>query len=207
LTHVERHAEAVAEVVEALRLDPISSLVNAFSGVALAWKGEFGRAIDEMETVKKMIPDIYLLRSFLGIAYYGNGEYEKAVEEHRKATEMSGGAAFMAVFLELALSQCGKKEEADRLFEELKRRSEKEFVTPTGLFLMHLERGRLAEALRWLKKAGEIHDPNLSWMRIAPREMFKSPNDPKLITLIKRGFVKAMINRTISRYRITEDLS
>ncbi len=207
LTHVERHAEAVAEMIEAQRLDPISSLVNSFSGVALTWKGEFGRAIDEMEAAKKMMPEVYLLRSFLGIAYYGNGEYEKAVEEHRKATEMSGGAAFMAVFLELALSQCGKKEEADRLFEELKRRSEKEFVTPTGLFLMHLERGRLAEALRWLKKAGEIHDPNLSWMRIAPREMFKSPNDPKLITLIKRGFVKGMINRTISRYRITEDMS
>ena len=204
LTHVERHEEAVAEIIEAQRLDPISSLINAFSGVALAWKGEFGRAIDEMETAKKMIPDIFLLRSFLGVAYYANGEYEKAVEEHRKATEISRGAAFMAVFLELALSQCGKKEEADRLFEELKRRSEKEFVTPTGLFLMHLERGHLAEAFRWLKKAGKIHDPNLSWMRIAPREMFKSPNDPKLLTLIKRGFVKAMINRTISRYRIIE---
>jgi len=78
-------------------------------------------------------------------------------------------------------------------------------VTPTGLFLMHLERGHLAEAFRWLKKAGEIHDPNLSWMRIAPREMFKSPNDPKFLTLMKRGFVKAMINRTISRHRIIED--
>jgi TolB-like protein/Flp pilus assembly protein TadD len=205
LTHVERHAEAVAEMIEAQRLDPISSLINSFVGVALTWKGEFGRAIDEMEAAKKMMPEVYLLRSFLGIAYYANGEYEKAVGEHQKATELSGGAAFMAVFLELALSQCGKKEEADRLFEELKRRSEKEYVNPTGLFLMHLERGHLAEAFRWLKKAGEIHDPNLSWMRIAPREMLKSPNEPKLLTLIKKGFVKTMITRTISRHRITED--
>lgn len=204
LSHVERHEEAVAETFEAQRLDPISSIINSFVGVALTWKGEFGRAIDELETAKKMIPDVYVLRSFLGIAYYANGEYEKAVGEHQKAAELSGGAAFMAVFLELALSQCGKKEEADRLFEELKRRSEKEYVTPTGLFLMCLERGHLAEAFRWLKKAGGIHDPNLSWMRIAPREMFKSPNDPKFLTLMKRGFVKAMINRTISRHRIIE---
>jgi serine/threonine protein kinase/Flp pilus assembly protein TadD len=205
LTHVERHEEAVAEAFEAQRLDPVSSINNTFAGVALVWKGEFGRAIDELETAKKMFPDFYLLRSFLGIAYYANGEYEKAVGEHQKATEISGGAAFMAVFLELALSQCGKKEEADRLFEELKRRSRTEYMNPTGLFLMHLERGHLAEAVKWLKKAGEIHDPNLSWMRIAPREMFKSPNDPKFLTLMKRGFVKAMINRTISRHRITED--
>jgi len=204
LTHVERHEEAVAEAFEAQRLDPVSCFTNTFVGVALTWKGEFGRAIDEMETAKKMIPDFYLLRSFLGMAYYANGEYEKAVEEHRKATEMSGGAAFMAVFLEKALSQCGKKEEADRLFEELKRRSEKEYIYPTGLFLMNLERGHLAEASRWLKKAGEIHDVNLSWMRIAPLEMFKSPNDPKLISWMKRGFVKGMINRTISRYRIID---
>jgi serine/threonine protein kinase/Flp pilus assembly protein TadD len=205
LTQVERHEEAVAEAFEAQRLDPVSSINNTFTGVALAWKGEFGRAIDELETAKKMFPDFFLLRSFLGIAYYANGEYEKAVGEHQKATEISGGAAFMAVFLELALSQCGKKEEADRLFEELKRRSRTEYVNPTGLFMMHLERGHLAEAFRYLKKAGEIHDPNLSWIRIAPREILKSPNEPRLITLMKKGFVKAMINRTISRYRITED--
>jgi hypothetical protein len=42
-------------------------------------------------------------------------------------------------------------------------------------------------------------------MRIAPREMLKSPAEPRLVTLIKKGFVKAMITRTISRYRITED--
>jgi hypothetical protein len=71
--------------------------------------------------------------------------------------------------------------------------------------MMNLERGHLAEALRYLKKAGEIHDPNLSWIRIAPREILRSPNDPKLISLIKKGFVKAMITRTISRYRITKD--
>jgi serine/threonine protein kinase len=97
------------------------------------------------------------------------------------------------------------KHKADRLFEELKRRSEKEFVTPTGLFFMNLERGHLAEAFRWLKKAGETNDPNLSWMRIAPREMLKSSAEPKFITLIKKGFVKAMMTRTISRYRITDD--
>jgi hypothetical protein len=71
--------------------------------------------------------------------------------------------------------------------------------------MMHLERGHLAEAAKWLKKAGEMHDTNLSWTRIAPRKMLKSPNEPKLLTLIKKGFVKTMINRTISRYRIIED--
>jgi serine/threonine protein kinase/tetratricopeptide (TPR) repeat protein len=205
LTQVERHDEAVAETFEALRLDPVSSIINSFVGVALIWKGEFGRAIDELETAKKLLPDIYVLRSFLGIAYYANGEYEKAVEEHRKATELSGGASFPSVFLELALSQCGKREEADRLFEELKKRSEKEYVTPAGLFLMHLERGHLAEAFQWLRKGGEMHDTNLSWTRVAPREMLKSPNEPRLINLVKKGFVKAMITRTISRFRITED--
>jgi eukaryotic-like serine/threonine-protein kinase len=205
LTQVERHAEAVAEISEAQRLDPISSLVNAFSGVPLTWKGDFGRAIDEMETAKKLIPDNYLLRSFLGIAYFANGEYEKAVEEHRIATELSGGASFMMVFLQLALSQCGKKEEADRLFEELLRRSEGELVSPTGLFLMHLQRGHLRDAFRWLKRAGEIHDPNLNWMRIAPQEMYKSPNDPNVLALMKKGFVKTIISRTMSRYRITDD--
>ena len=61
LTHVERHEEAVAEAFEAQRLDPVSCFTNTFVGVTLTWKGEFGRAIDEMETAKKMIPDFYLL--------------------------------------------------------------------------------------------------------------------------------------------------
>jgi len=205
LSHVERHEEAVAEAFEAQRLDPVSNFVNMGPGIALTWQGRYGRAIDELEKAKKINPDSYLIRSFLGIAYYANGEYEKAVGEHQKATEISGGAAFMAAFLELALSQCGKREEADRLFEELKRRSRKEYVSPANLFLMHLERGRLAEAVKWLRKAGEMHDTNLSWVRVAPPELIKSPAEPRLQTLLKKGLVKAMINRTISRYRITED--
>jgi serine/threonine protein kinase/Tfp pilus assembly protein PilF len=205
LTNTERHEEAVAEAFEAQRLDPVSSLVNWSTGVALAWKGEFGRAIDEYEKAKKMDPDFDLIRSFLGMVYYWSGDYERAVEEHRKGTELSGGAPSMAMNLELALSQCGKREEADRLFEELKRRSEKEHLPPSLFFVMYLERGHLAEAVKWLKKAGEMHDVNLGWFRVAPPEAFKSPAEPRLITLMKKGFVKAMISRTISRYRITDD--
>jgi serine/threonine protein kinase/Flp pilus assembly protein TadD len=205
LSHVERHEEAVAEAFEAQRLDPVSSLVNWSTGVALAWKGEFGRAIDEYEKAKKMDPDFDLIRSFLGMTLYAIGDYERAVEEHRKATELSGGAPSMAMNLELALSQSGRKEEADRLFEELKRRSEKEHLPPSLFFLIYLERGRLAEAVKWLKKAGEMHDVNLGWLRVSPPELFKSPDEARLITLMKKGFVKAMISRTISRFRITED--
>jgi hypothetical protein len=42
-------------------------------------------------------------------------------------------------------------------------------------------------------------------MRIAPREMFKAPNDPRLLAVMKSGFVKAMISRTMSRHRKTGD--
>ncbi len=205
LTYVERHEEAVAEAFEAQRLDPVSSFATWGTGVALAWKGEFGHAIDEYEKAKKIHPDFDLIRGFLGLVYYWNGDYESAVEEQRKATELSGNAPSMAMNLELALSQCGKKDEADRLFEELKRRSEKEYLPPSLFFIMYLERGRLPEAAKWLKKAGEMHDVNLGWFRVAPPEAFKSPAEPRLISLVKKGFVKAMISRTISRYRILDD--
>ncbi|MDH4272248.1 MAG: protein kinase, partial [Candidatus Aminicenantes bacterium] len=117
LSNTERHEEAVAEAFEAQRLDPVSSFVNTFPGVALIMQRQFARAIEELETAKKMNPDFYLIRSFLGMAYYTNGDYEEAVKEHQKATEISGGAAWMAMNLELALSQVGKKNEADMLLE------------------------------------------------------------------------------------------
>jgi tetratricopeptide (TPR) repeat protein len=204
LSNTERHEEAVAEAFEAQRLDPVSSFINTFPGVALIMQRQFARAIEELETAKKMNPDFYLIRSFLGMAYYANGDYEEAVKEHQKATEISGGAAWMAMNLELALSQMGKREEADRLFEELKVRSETEYLPPVGFFLIHLERGNLKEAFRWLEKAGQMHDTYLSWIRISPKEIVRTPTEPRFKTMMKKAAIKAMIGRIISRYRIGE---
>jgi len=148
-----------------------------------------------------------LIRSFLGMAYYTNGDYEEAVKEHQKATEISGGAAWMAMNLELALSQMGKREEADRLFEELKLRAEKEYLPPVGFFLIHLERGNLKEAFRWLEKAGQMHDTYLSWIRISPKELVRSPAEPRFKAMMKKAAIKTLINRIISRYRIVEEPS
>lgn len=204
LSNVERHEEAVAEAYEAQRLDPVSSFVNTFPGVALTMQGQFGKAIEELESAKKMNPNYYLIRTFLGMAYYANGNHEKVIEGHRKATEISSGAAWMAMNLELALSQLGKKEEADRIFGELKLRSETEYMPPVGFFLIHLERGDLKEAFRWLERAGQKHDTYLSWIRVSPKEIVRTPTEPRVKAMMKKTAIKTLIDRIISRFRISD---
>jgi hypothetical protein len=62
----------------------------------------------------------------------------------------------------------GKKDQGDRLFESLKKRSEIEYVPATTIFLIYKVRGEEEKALDWLRKACNDHDTLLPWFRAHP---------------------------------------
>jgi len=107
----------------------------------------------------------------------------------------------------IAYYESGKKDQARKLFESLIQRAEHEYVPPTSFFLMYLVRGKLGQASKWLKRAGEEHDSYLCWIRIIPSDFFHLPNESRVKTLVKKAGIKMMISKTISRYRIVEKTS
>jgi hypothetical protein len=76
----------------------------------------------------------------------------------------------------------GKKEQADKLLESLKKRSETEYVPASCFFLIHRVWGEEDQALEWLKKACSEHDTWLPWLRALP---FVVSEGSKYMALLK----------------------
>ena len=207
LSLLEKHEEAIVEAMRAQALDPISSFINAFVGLTFFFPGQFDRAAAELQKVIKMNPDSYLAHYHLGMVYYAQSNIKGAIMEYKKAVECSGGVPFIEMLVAIAYYESGKKDQARKLFESLIQRAEHEYVPPTSFFLMYIVRGKLGQASKWLKRAGEEHDSYLCWIRIMPSDFFNLPNESRVKALVKKAGIKMMISKTISRYRIVEKTS
>jgi serine/threonine-protein kinase len=202
LSNTEKHEEAIVEAMRAQELDPVSSFINAFVGLAFFFPGQFDRAVEELQKVIKMNPSSYLARYHLGMVYSAQVNRDGAIAEYEKAVECSNGVPFIEMLLAVTLYDSGRKDEAEKIFETLKQRAQQEYVPPISFFLMNLVLGKLGEAKEWLKRAGEEHDSYLCWMRIFPTDFYIHPGKSKLRALLKKTGIKMMVTKTISRYRI-----
>jgi serine/threonine protein kinase/tetratricopeptide (TPR) repeat protein len=204
LTNTERHKEAIIEAQCGRELDPVSSFINAFAGLAIFYDEQYERAIEELKMTLTMHPNHFIARYHLAQAYQAKSMIKESIAEYEKAVELSGGVPFVVVLLAMAYYTSGEKAQAEKLFDSLEQRSRNEYVPPTCFFFAHLTRGNLNQAYKWLKIAGEEHDGYLCWIRVMPRGSYHVPDEPRIKTLLKRKGIKMMIGKTMARYRILE---
>ncbi len=96
LTAAGRHAEAIAEGAEAIRLDSESASIAANYGRALLFARRYKEAATALRRALRQGEDP-AARIWLAWAYDQQGKYDLAIEQHRKAIAASGAHRVMAV--------------------------------------------------------------------------------------------------------------
>jgi tetratricopeptide (TPR) repeat protein len=168
LTFTGRHEEAIFEAKRAQNLDPLSIYINTYTGFAFDYAGQYDRAIDEYRITLEINPNYFITHYHLGRAFFAKGMIKESIVEYEKAVDLSHGTPLPVAVLACSYYLIGKKDQADRLFESLKKRSEIEYVPATTIFLIHKVRGEEEKALDWLRKACNDHDTLLPWFRAHP---------------------------------------
>ena len=112
--------------------------------------------------------------------------YKEAIEELEKAVDLSGRSPFQVTMLSIAYYEMGKKVDAEKLFESLKKKSRDEYIPSSCFFFVHLVRGEKGQAFKWLERACKEHDSYLCWWRVMPIELFRIPYESKYQDLLKR---------------------
>jgi TolB-like protein/cytochrome c-type biogenesis protein CcmH/NrfG len=179
LTITGRHEEAIYKAKRAQELDPLSADINSYLGRALYFAGQYDRAIEEIQLTLVINPNYFPAHYILGLAYYSKQMYKEAVEEWEKAVDFSDGNPFLTAWLVSGYYIIGEKDQADKLFDGLKKRSKTEYVPATSFYLIHMVRGEEEMAFDWLKKACDEHDTMLPWFRIG------IPEGSRYITLLR----------------------
>ena len=181
LTFNGRHEEAISEAKRAQELDPLSIYINTYTGVAFDYAGQYDRAIKEYLMTLAINPNYFITHYHFGRAYAAKGMIKESLAEYEKAIDLSGGIPLAVAALACSYYLIGKKDQADKLFESLKKRSEIEYVPATTIYLIHRVRGEEAKALEWLKRACNEHDSLLPWFRA---HSFLIPKGSKYMKLL-----------------------
>jgi TolB-like protein/Tfp pilus assembly protein PilF len=201
LLHMGRIDEGVAEALRAQALDPASSFIAFAAGLAFILRADFPRAIEEFRAGLKANPNYFILQGFLGAIQTTNRQYPEAISTLQGAMETSNRLPIFVAHLAVALEHSDRSDEAGRLWQELRDRSEREYVPPVCFVMMHGMRGGLPPLWKWLRRAGSSHDSYLPWFRILPAQFFRAPREPLIKTRLKTAILRRLIGRVMYRYR------
>ena len=166
LTITGRYEEAIFEAKRAQGLDPLSESVNAMVGSTFYMAGQYDRAIEELKMNLTKNPKYYQTHMFLGLAYLEKEMNKEAISEFEKAVDLSEENPVVITWLVFCYYLIGENDQADKLFNILKKRSETEYVPATSFYYIYRIRGEEDLAFEWLKRACSEHDTFLPGMRL-----------------------------------------
>ncbi len=176
--------ESIAAIGSALRLDPLSLPVNRSVAELLYFAGRFDESIDQFHKSIEMDPH-YLAHLELGRVYEHREMYTEAFAEFAKAREFYRDSPESLASLAHCYAVTRKPAEAQALLRKLTDLSERQYVSPFNLGLIHAALGQKKEAFEWLNRAYEIHDGWMIYITVDPRwQSLRS--DPEFIEIVRR---------------------
>jgi len=152
LSLLGRFDEAIEEMKKAQNLDPLSLIINADLAELLVLAHHYDESIVQSGKTIEMDPNFALAHIQLAQAYLQKRMYDEAVTELRKAALLSGGSPTCIANLARAYVASGKRSEAEKLLDDLKKRSQPGHSNAAEIAMIYASLGDTNQAMTWLEK-------------------------------------------------------
>jgi serine/threonine protein kinase/TolB-like protein/Tfp pilus assembly protein PilF len=176
--------ESIVVVKRASELDPLSLEITTDLGLSFFFARQYALAIEQFEKAIEMDPNSIWTRFFMGWAREQKGDYAEAIEEYRRAARLDDSPLIMAA-LGHTFVMAGQRDEAQRVFEEMKQMAESRHVSPYHFAIIHAALGERDEAFEWLEQCYRARSEALVWLKVDPR-LDTLRTDPRFIDLQRR---------------------
>jgi TolB-like protein/DNA-binding winged helix-turn-helix (wHTH) protein len=163
-----RHADAIAEIESAQRLDSLSPIINTIHGDVLRLAGRTDEARLQLEHTLAMDPQFAYAHAILGNVYLHDNLIGKAAEEYKRATVMSPNSPWYMSMLAFCYGRVGRRAEAEKLLQALLAQSQNGYVPSVDIAASYEAVGQEREALTYLQKAYDERDVKLRWLDTKP---------------------------------------
>jgi Flp pilus assembly protein TadD len=161
--------EALTEMRRELERDPLDPFHNSLVGYLLFAARQFEPALAQLQHTIGLEPTFFFTHWFLSLLYAREGRLDEAIAAAEKANELSMGNAITVGNLGKVYGLAGRTAEARRLLEELRARRRSTYVPASAFVLVHGGLGERDEALEWIARGIEEHDPILmTSLKISP---------------------------------------
>jgi TolB-like protein/Flp pilus assembly protein TadD len=160
---------------------------GAFMATAVVglWVGRFDEALKESLEAVRLDPSSVLAHAVASACLARKEDYAAAIRHAEKSRELSRGKAMPTSVLSAVYAMAGRRDSAERLFQELVQMAEREYVRSFWLARAAAGLGNLEAALEWLEKAFAQRDPLLVFLKV----------DPMFEPLSKSSGFRALLDR------------
>ncbi len=177
--------KAVEESKKALLHDPYNTTINMQLGKNLIYAGQFQLAADQLQKTLVFDSTNALVHNNLGIAYTGLKQLDKAMYYFQRATDYGNGNTRMIAGFGFAKAVTGKKEEAQRIFDDLLQQSNTSYVPSYDLATVSVGMGNKEESIKFLEQAYINREPWMPFIGMNP--LFNSLREnPQFQALVEK---------------------
>jgi len=169
LAPLGRLDEARDEMLLAEELDPISSIIARDLARVHYYRQDYEAALEQCDRTIELNPHFSPAYWTLGLVQEQRGEVDESAAAFQRARQLSPQSPIMQAALGRTMALSGKREEALRILRELQKLSEKRYVSPFELALLHFALGQGDEGFEWLTKAFQDRCFDLITLRVDPR--------------------------------------
>ncbi len=169
LTPQGRLQEALEEMRLAAQLDPLSAIVNTAIGGCLYRMQRYADAARTLEATLETAPGFGHAHWSLGRVLLEQGFWDEAIRHFDCAAEIMGHPPAALAESAYCHGRMGRRDAAQAAMKELRRRSEKEPVSPLSEALIYAGLGEDDAAMERLELAFRSRMLQLIWVNVDPR--------------------------------------
>jgi TolB-like protein/DNA-binding winged helix-turn-helix (wHTH) protein/tetratricopeptide (TPR) repeat protein len=185
LSQAGRHGEAEAEMRRARELEPLEPMSHALSAQVAFQAGDYSAAVGHARRAILIDSAFWIGYAELGQAYEQTGETELALEALKDAARFSGGNSKAASMRGYILAKTGRADQAREVLRTLEADSDKRYVPPYAIALVHAGLGERDAVFEWLDKAYDARDIHLIYLPVDPKwAPYRA--DPRFTALLAR---------------------
>jgi len=195
LMQMGKFSLAKQEIEEAHKLDPLSPIISANTGLYSYYEKNYDDAIAKYKTTLQSDPEFWVARHYLALAYVQKGMHDEAIVELRRLIKAPSSGPIPDQIVEaeseasaslgFAYGMAGKQAEARAIINQLDALSKRRYVSPLYFAIVYAGLKDNDKAIDYLNKAFDARHPGLVLIRIEP--MFDGlRGDERFKALIKR---------------------
>jgi TolB-like protein/lipoprotein NlpI len=162
--------EGILLMKRGLELDPLSLLIGEELGWAYYHGRHYNEALAQLKKTIELDPAFLINYITLAQTYEQMGRNDEAIAEVRKLMAMPGGDWYESLAeLGCALAGSGDKAAAEKVIQQLKDRSAREYVNPYVIATIYVALGDKDRTMEWLEKAIPERTSYLTFIQVEPK--------------------------------------